>query len=143
MCTLSANVGYVPSSSLEYDLDVMLAELATGVGMQRHAGVLREEYSVVGAIKVQCGKNLLEVENLIGTGGIFKYGRQPERILRAARFAPDTPWSLMPRRPRLCRQRILSLRYWLASGAFPNPGLENRQKIPAPDTTRLIYGPNP
>lgn len=100
VCALSANVGYVPSSSLEYDLDVMLAELATGVAMQRHAGVLREEYSVVGAIKVQSGKNLLEVENLIGTGGIFKYGRQPERILRAARFVPDTPWSLMPRAPR-------------------------------------------
>ena len=60
---LSANVGYVPSSTLEYDVDVMLAECATSVAMQRHAGTLREEYSVVGAVKVQYGKNLLDAEN--------------------------------------------------------------------------------
>jgi len=98
--TLSANVGYVPAGTLEYDVDIMLAESATGVAMQRHAGTLREEYSVVGAFKVQYGKNLLDVENLIGTGGIFKYGYRPERVLAAARFSLGTPWSLMPRDPR-------------------------------------------
>ncbi len=97
---LAANVGHVPSSALESAVDVMLAESATAVAMQRHAGALREEFSVVGAIKVQCGKNLLDVENLIGTGGIFKYGLHPERILRAARFSANTPWSLMPRAPK-------------------------------------------
>lgn len=97
---LSANVGYVPSSTLEYDVDVMLAELATSVAMQRHAGTLREEFSVVGAIRVQYGKNLLDVGNLIGTGGIFKYGLHPERVLGAARFSGNTPWSLMPKVPK-------------------------------------------
>lgn len=97
---LATDVGYVPSSTLESAVDVMLAESATTVAMQRHAGTLREEFSVMGAIKVQCGKDLLDVENLIGTGGIFKYGLYPERILRAARFSSNTPWSLMPRAPK-------------------------------------------
>jgi uncharacterized protein (TIGR01319 family) len=97
---LPGNVGYVPSTPLEFDIDIMLAESAVGVAMQRHAGTLREEYTVTGAVKVQYGKNLLDVENLIGTGGIFKYGREPERVLRAARYSQDTPWSLMPRAPR-------------------------------------------
>jgi len=97
---LSENVGFVPTSTLEYDVDIMLAESATGVAMQRHAGTLREEYSAVGAYKVQYGKNLLDVENLIGTGGIFKYGYRPERVLAAAQFSLSTPWSLMPRVPK-------------------------------------------
>jgi len=98
--TLSKNVGYVPSSTLEHDVDIMLAESATGVAMQRHAGTVREEYGAMGAYKVQYGKNLLEVENLIGTGGIFKYGRSPERVLAAARFSLNAPWSLMPKAPK-------------------------------------------
>lgn len=97
---LTENVGFVPSNPLEYDVDIMLAESATGVAMQRHAGTLREEYSAVGAYKVQYGKNLLDVENLIGTGGIFKYGYRPERVLAAAQFSLKTPWSLMPRQPK-------------------------------------------
>jgi hypothetical protein len=55
---------------------------------------------VVGEILVQHGKNLLGVENLIGTGGIFRYGLRPERVLRAALFSPDKPWSLKPRGPK-------------------------------------------
>lgn len=98
---LSSNVGYVPVTALEFDVDVLLAEYATAIAMQRHAGTLREEYSPVGKIRVQNGKNLLDVENLIGTGGIFKYGRQPERVLRAARFSLDSPWSLKPQAARI------------------------------------------
>ena len=98
--TLTANVGRVPSNDLESAVDSMLAELATSAAMQRHAGTLREEFSVMGAIKVQYGKDLLDVENLIGTGGIFKYGLHPERILRAAQFSANTPWSLLPRAPK-------------------------------------------
>lgn len=97
---LSKNVGYVPASTLDYNVDIMLAESATAVAMQRHAGTLREEFCAVGAVKVQYGKNLLDAKNLIGTGGIFKYGLRPERILKAARFNRDAPWSLMPRAPR-------------------------------------------
>ena len=55
---------------------------------------------MVGEILVQYGKNLLEVENLIGTGGIFKYGLHPEKVLRAALFSSDKPWSLKPKNPK-------------------------------------------
>ncbi len=126
---LAANVGYVPASTLEYAVDVMLAESATSVAMQRHAGTLREEYSVVGAIKVQHGKDLLDVENLIGTGGIFKYGLRPERILRAARFSGSTPWSLMPRMPKA----YIDSEYFLygvglLAGHFPTQALRIAKK---------------
>jgi len=130
---LSKNVGYVPFSPLEYGVDIVLAESATAVAMQRHAGTLREEFSVAGAIKVQYGKNLLEAENLIGTGGIFKYGLHPERVLRAALFSRDTPWSLMPRAPKA----FIDSEYFLygiglLAGHFPTQALRIAKKYLRP-----------
>ena len=98
---LSENVGYVPDSEVAFNVDAMLAQAATAIAVERHAGTLREEYSVVGTIQVQQGKNLLATENLIGTGGIFKYGHHREKILRAALFSPENPWSLKPLAPKV------------------------------------------
>lgn len=97
---LSANVGRVPKSAFEQTADVVLAESAASIAVERHAGTLRQEFSVVGEIMVQHGKNLLPAENIIGTGGIFKYGIDPEKILRSALFSPDKPWSLKPKTPK-------------------------------------------
>jgi uncharacterized protein (TIGR01319 family) len=97
---LSSNVGYVPSTHFGLNMDIVLAESAVSIAAQRHAGTLRQEFSVVGEILVQYGKNLIPVENLIGTGGIFKYGLHPERVLRSALFSTETPWSLKPRAPK-------------------------------------------
>jgi uncharacterized protein (TIGR01319 family) len=97
---LSKNVGHAPTDELALDADIVLAESAASIAVERHAGTIRQEFSVVGEILVQQGKNLLDAENLIGTGGIFRYGLHPERVLRAALFSPDKPWSLKPRAPK-------------------------------------------
>lgn len=96
---LSAIVGHVPASAFEQTVDLALAETAASMAVERHAGTLRQEFSVVGEIMVQHGKNLLPVQNVIGTGGIFKYGIDSEKILRSALFSPDKPWSLKPKAP--------------------------------------------
>lgn len=97
---LSENVGHVPTTELGLSADIVLAESAASIAVERHAGTARQEFSVVGEILVQHGKNLLEVENLIGTGGIFRYGLHPERVLQAALFNPNRPWSLKPKSPK-------------------------------------------
>jgi uncharacterized protein (TIGR01319 family) len=97
---LSTNVCHAPSTDLGLNADIVLAESAASIAVERHAGTMRREFSVVGEITVQHGKNLLDVENLIGTGGIFRYGLHPERVLRAALFGLDKPWSLKPRAPK-------------------------------------------
>ena len=97
---LSRNVGHVPSTEIGLSTDIVLAASAASIAVERHAGTLHQEFSVVGEIMVQHGKNLVPTENLIGTGGIFRYGLHPERVLRSALFSPDTPWSLKPRAPR-------------------------------------------
>jgi uncharacterized protein (TIGR01319 family) len=97
---LTRNVGHVPTTEIGLKGDIILAESAASIAVQRHAGTLRQEFSVVGEIMVQHGKNLLETENLIGTGGIFKYGLHPEIVLRSALFNGETPWSLKPKAPK-------------------------------------------
>jgi uncharacterized protein (TIGR01319 family) len=91
---------YVPLSDAEYALDIVLAMSAALMAVERHAGTVRQEYSISGEVTVQYGKNLLNVENVIGTGGIFKYGRHPETILQAALFDAQKPWSLKPKAPK-------------------------------------------
>ena len=96
---LYANVEHVPENELEYELDIALAKTSAGMAMSRHAGTVRTEYSLAGELTIQYGKNLMPARCVIGTGGIFKYGRNPERILRAALFDPLEPWSLKPQNP--------------------------------------------
>jgi uncharacterized protein (TIGR01319 family) len=97
---LSGNVGHAPTTELGLDADVVLAESAGSIAVERHAGTVRQEFSVVGEILVQQGKNLLDCRNVIGTGGIFRYGLHPERVLQSALFSAETPWSLKPRAPK-------------------------------------------
>ncbi|MDR1184314.1 MAG: glutamate mutase L, partial [Coriobacteriales bacterium] len=97
---LSENTSCTPQSEYEYNFDVALATSAVDVAVRRHAGTLKRELSVLGEIEVQYGKNLLDVENLIGVGGIFRYGREPERILRAATYSAQDSESLRPVKPK-------------------------------------------
>lgn len=96
---IASNVRYVPTSTIELNLDIALAAFATSIAVERHAGTVKKEWTVVGEAVVQYGKNLLKTQNIIGTGGIFKYGLHPERILRSALFSAETPWSLRPQAP--------------------------------------------
>lgn len=97
---LSKNVGYAPENDLDYCIDRVLAESAIAFAVGRHAGTLKQEFSLVGEIKVQKGKDLTQTPNLVGTGGIFKYGRSPEKIISSALFDPGSPWSLRPMAPK-------------------------------------------
>lgn len=97
--TLSADVGYVPRTDLDDAIDRVLAESAVSFAVERHAGTLKQEFTLAGDVQVQQGKDLTQVPNLIGTGGIFKYGRWPAKVLAAALYDPGVPWSLKPMKP--------------------------------------------
>jgi len=97
---LSKNVGYVPSSVLDQCIDRVLAESAVAFAVGRHAGTMKLEFSLAGEVKVQKGKDLTRTQNVICTGGIFKYGIASEQIISSALFDPRTPWSLRPKSPR-------------------------------------------
>ena len=130
---ISENVEYVPSSDFEFDLDIVLAKAAVETAVGRHAGTVRREFSIAGETTVQCGKNLLDIENIIGTGGVFKHGRRPERILRAGLFDAQKPWSLKPKAPQAyIDKEYIVYGIGLLSQDFPSQALRIAKKYLKP-----------
>ena len=130
---LSRNVNHVPSTQLGLNIDIVLAESAASIAVQRHAGILKQEFTIAGEVMVQNGKNLLPVENLIGTGGIFKYGLHPERVLKSALFDAEMPWSLKPKAPKAYMDRAYMLYgIGLMAEHFPSQALRIAKKYLTP-----------
>jgi uncharacterized protein (TIGR01319 family) len=97
---LNKTVEYVPQNLSESLMDIALAASAVRIAVERHAGTLKTEFSAMGKINIQYGKNLFNVKNILGTGGIFRYGARPEAVLATALFSEQAPWSLKPRAPK-------------------------------------------
>lgn len=98
---IRSDVERAPSTETEWALDRALAEAAVGVALRRHAGSLETVYTAVGPATMQVGKDLTEVECMIGTGGPLVHARDPAAILAAGLARPEEPMALLPRRPRL------------------------------------------
>lgn len=98
---LTQHTEQVPQDGIGQALDEGLARAATEVAVRRHAGSLESFYTPAGRVDLQKGKDLTEIATVIGTGGIFAWGRDPRRVLEAACFDPADPLSLRPRSPRL------------------------------------------
>jgi len=97
---LAKNVEYVPQNNIEAIMDTALAVTSVGIAVERHAGYTKREFTASGEVTLQYGKNLLGVKNVIGTGGIFKYGKHSEAVLKSALFDDLKPWSLKPAAPK-------------------------------------------
>jgi uncharacterized protein (TIGR01319 family) len=69
------DVGFVPDSAAECDLDEELAREAVGLALRRHAGRSKVVVSPEGRVLERSGKDLREVRLLVGSGGILRHGR--------------------------------------------------------------------
>ena len=98
---LSVTTDHVPAEAWEHDLDAALARLAVEVAVGRHAGRFETVYTPAGGAQILHGKDLSSLATVIGTGGIFAYGKFAGRILEGTRFDPGDPTSLRPRDPAL------------------------------------------
>ncbi|MDO8472818.1 MAG: methylaspartate mutase accessory protein GlmL, partial [Dehalococcoidia bacterium] len=98
---LSEDVGFVPQTECDIFLDVGLASTAVQIASTRHAGTLSEVFTPLGTMLLLHGKDLTEIKTVIGTGGIFAYGRMPEAILQKACFSDRDALSLRPKAPDL------------------------------------------
>ena len=93
---LSKNIGAVPQREEEFLIDISLASTAVDIATQRHAGRIEDVYFPTGKVRIQHGKDLREIKCVIGTGGIFAYGREPHRVLEAGCYNRSSPESLRP-----------------------------------------------
>lgn len=96
----SENIRMVPTTPDEIDFDTAMAKVATDHSMSRHAGTVEAVYSPMGIMYAQEGKDLLEVQYMIGTGGVLIHSAKPEEILAAGCHRPDEINALKPAKPR-------------------------------------------
>ncbi len=104
------NIRMVPGTKEEIKFDEAMAKSATEVALKRHVGVLETLYTPCGVIYSQEGKDLLDVQYLIGTGGVLVHSEHPAEILKAGTFDETDPTYLKPKNPKylLDKSYILS-----------------------------------
>jgi len=89
------------SGTMGATIDDELAASCVEISMLRHAGTLESVYTPMGEMMIQTGKDLGDVEFLIGSGGSVINSPNAEQILQRALASPIAPFSLKPRAPRI------------------------------------------
>ncbi|MFO7941906.1 MAG: glutamate mutase L, partial [Bacillota bacterium] len=93
---------YLADDPLEDKVDLELGKSCIDLATRRHAGVVEVEDTPRGQLRYLRGKDLRDVEVLVGTGGAFVGAARrgySRKLLEAALFAKDE--SLRPVNPRL------------------------------------------
>lgn len=96
---LTSHPDAVPQNNEDFFVDIGLASTAVDIATRRHAGIIQEIYYPSGKATILFGKDLTRVKSVIGTGGVFAYGREPRWILDSACFNEANPESLRPVAP--------------------------------------------
>ena len=96
---LTAHPSQLPHTVQEQQMDRAMAGAAAWMSMERHAGALMFEEATGGTVQV--GKDLSNVKAVIGTGGVFAFGAQPDAPLRACLWDMANPNSLRPVKPEV------------------------------------------
>jgi uncharacterized protein (TIGR01319 family) len=96
------DVGFVPGSVAELELDEEIARAAVGLALRRHAGRSKVVVSPEGRVVERTGKDLREVDLLVGSGGVLRHGRPgvAERVFAGSLGEVDGGWQL-PRRAQV------------------------------------------
>ncbi|GAA1548999.1 glutamate mutase L [Kribbella lupini] len=95
---------YLPDSPAEAAYDEVLASVAATVALRRHAGRQRVVFGPGGRVIERSGKDLREVDLLVGSGGVLRHNgaEVAERILGAVGAGAQEEGWLVPTSARTC-----------------------------------------
>lgn len=126
---LAQHVESLPSKTDEKEFDEALCCTAVQLAMDRHAGFIENQYTPVGLVYIQEGKDLQDVKYLIGSGGVIVNSENPSRILQSALDREGKDHFLKPLHPQFLvdRKYILSASGLLAN-RFPDKALRILKK---------------
>ncbi|WP_193612609.1 glutamate mutase L [Nocardioides lijunqiniae] len=71
----TADPGFLPVSGADQDDDEAIARAAVSLALRRHAGRSRVVVSPEGRVVERSGKDLREVDLVVGSGGVLRHGR--------------------------------------------------------------------
>jgi uncharacterized protein (TIGR01319 family) len=94
--------GFLPDDDAGADVDEAIARAAVDLALRRHAGRSKVVVSPEGRVLERTGKDLREVDLLVGSGGVLRNGRAgvAERVLGDSLGEQEGGWQL-PRAPRV------------------------------------------
>lgn len=118
--------GFLPDTDEELDADEAIARAAVGTALRRHAGRSKVVVGPDGRVVERTGKDLREVDLLVGSGGVLRNGRPgvAGRVLAGSTGEIEGGWQL-PRDPRV----VVDADYVLAAVgllAGPHPEVAHR-----------------
>jgi uncharacterized protein (TIGR01319 family) len=90
----------VPEGPEQVRRQLTLARLAVKTAADRHAGSVEAIWTHDGDVWVQRGKDLSNVQYIIGTGGPLAFSSDPRYVLEGAQATQEQPNVLKPLRPR-------------------------------------------
>ncbi len=105
----NTNVAMLPQNRNEELIDRLLAEMCVYKAMNRHAGKMEEIYTPMGMVHHQTGKDLTDIELVIGTGGVIIKSSDPKQILAKTTNVFRNDFELRPRHPKFYIDSTYSL----------------------------------
>ena len=102
---LGTHTDTLPNTPELETLDEALAGCAIRTAVTRHAGRIEETYTMMGLAYAQTGKNLMNVERLVVTGGSLIHTKNTGKIASYALYDPKDPASLKPRKAEILVDR--------------------------------------
>ncbi len=105
----NTDVAMLPQNFDEEMVDRLLAEMCVYKAMNRHAGHMEEIYTPMGMVHHQTGKDLSDIDVVIGTGGVIIKSSDPKQILAKTTNVFRNDFELRPRHPRFFVDATYSL----------------------------------
>jgi uncharacterized protein (TIGR01319 family) len=98
--------GFLPTTDAEFADDEQIAAAAVGIALRRHAGRSQVVVGPDGRVVERTGKDLREVDLLVGSGGVLRHGRPgvEQRVFSGSTGDVEGGWQL-PVRPRFVVDR--------------------------------------
>lgn len=126
---LADNINLIANNDDEIRFDEALSMAAVEIAMNRHVGTVEIAYTPMGPIYVQTGKDLSNVKNFIGTGGVLVHSENPGKILKAGLYNQENGAFLKPESPDMLidREYILSAMGLLAQ-KYPDKAVRIMKK---------------
>ncbi len=95
------NPGMLSDDEKSREIDNAMAYTAVDIAVERHVGKVETFYTPFGASYVQTGKDLTQINCLIGTGGVIVYHPNPAVLMKGALFDQSRPTVLKPMHPKV------------------------------------------